>query len=69
MMLCVLSSCCMYVCVCVFDFGYHYALLYQGFSVELVIFLFSSCSGPEVRARQILRERAFGRTPTLTLLL
>ena len=28
----------MYVCVCVFDFGYHYALLYQGFSVELVIF-------------------------------
>ena len=28
MMLCVLSSCCMYVCVCVFDFGYHYALLY-----------------------------------------
>ena len=39
MMLCVLSSCCMYVCVCVVDFGYHYALLYQGFSVERVIFL------------------------------
>ena len=48
----------MYVCVCVFDLGYHYVLLYQGFSVELVIFLdISSCSGPEVRARQILRER------------
>ena len=48
----------MYVCVCVFDFNYHYALLYQDFPVELVIFLdISSCSEPEVRARQILRER------------
>ena len=28
---------CMYVCV--FEFGYHYALLYQGFSVGQVIFL------------------------------
>ena len=72
MMLCVLSFCCMYVCVCVFDFGYHYALLYQGFFKEEVIFLdISSCSEPKMRARQILRERerAFGQTPTLTLLL
>ena len=44
--------------VCVFDFGYHYALLYQGFFVERVIFLdISSCSEPEMRAREILRER------------
>ena len=63
-MLCVLSSCLhVCVCVCVFDFGYHYALLYQGFSVELVIFLdISSCSEPEMCAKQIL-------TLTLTLLL
>ena len=47
----------MYVCVCVLDFVYHYALLYQGFSVERVIFLdISSCSEPEMRAKQILRE-------------
>ena len=50
---------CMYVCVCVrFALRYHYALLYQGFSVEQVIFLdISSCSEPETRAMQILRER------------
>ena len=60
----------MYVCVCVFDFGYHYSLLYQGFSVEGVIFLdISSCSEQEMHAKQILRERAFGQTLTLTLLL
>ena len=57
MMLCVLSSC---LHVCVFHFGYHYdyALLYQGFSVERVIFLdIPSCSESEIRAKQILRER------------
>ena len=49
----------MYVCVCVrFALRYHYALLYQGFSVEQVICLdISSCSEPEMRAMQILRER------------
>ena len=52
---CCLLVACMYVCV--FDFGYHYALLYQGFFEERVIFLdISSCSEPEMRARQILRE-------------
>ena len=55
----------MYVCVCVFYFGYHYALLYQGFFVELVIFLdISSCSGPEVRARQILKESVWSNSNT-----
>ena len=45
------------VCVC-FALRYNYALLYQGFSVEQVIFLdISSCSEPEMRAMQILRER------------
>ena len=56
------------MCVYVrFALRYHYALLYQGFSVEQVIFLdISSCSEPEMRAMQILRERerAFGRTNT-----
>ena len=72
--LCVWSSC-LHVCMCVcvrFALRYHYALLYQGFSVEQVIFLdISSCSEPEMRAMQILRERerAFGQTLTLTLLL
>ena len=49
----------MYVCVCVcFALRYLYALLYQGFSVEQVIFLdISSCSEQEMRAVQILRER------------
>ena len=47
----------MYVCVC-FALRYHYALLYQGFSLEQVIFSdISSCSEPEVRAMQILRGR------------
>ena len=53
---------CMYVCV-FFALRYHYALLYQGFSVEQVILLdISSCSEPEMCAMQILRERtiAFG---------
>ena len=56
--LCVVSFfACMYVCVC-FALRYHYALLYQGFSVEQGIFLdIPSCSEPEMRAKQILRER------------
>ena len=55
----------MYVCVCVFDFGYHYSLLYQGFSVERVIFLdISSCSEPEMRAKQILRESVWSNPNT-----
>ena len=58
--LCVWSSC-LHVCMCVcvrFALRYHYALLYQGFSVEQVICLdISSCSEPEMRAMQILRER------------
>ena len=56
---------CMHVCVCVFDFGYHYALLYQGFSVERVIFLdISSCSEPKMRAKQILRESIWSNSNT-----
>ena len=48
---------CMYLCVC-FALRYYYALLYQWFSVEQVVFLdISSCSEPEMRAMQILRER------------
>ena len=49
----------MYVCVCfALSLRYHYALLYQWFSVEQVVFLdISSCSEPEMRAMQILRER------------
>ena len=48
---CCLFDACMYVCV--FDLGYHYPLLYQGLSVERVIFLDTryACF------KQILRER------------
>ena len=53
--------------LCVFDFGYHYHLLYQGFSVEQVIFLdISSCSEPEMRAKQILRESIWSNSDTDT---
>ena len=46
---------CMYMCVC-FALRYLYALLYQGISLEQVIFLvISSCTEPEMRALQILR--------------